>query len=75
MKATIRETEVAKMIYMGYTVKEIASLWDVSPHTVVSHKRNLFEKTGARNVADVCRWYVQNTPLNELFEGAVKRVS
>ena len=46
---TQREVEVLEKMSEGLTVKEIASLLYVSTHTIVSHKKNLLEKFGARN--------------------------
>ncbi len=39
-----RETEVLNLIARGYSRKEIASLLQLSRHTVVSHIRHIYEK-------------------------------
>jgi len=58
---THREWEVAELISFGLTEKEISDHMDIAFWTVKSHKKNLFNKTGCRNIADVTRWYLQET--------------
>lgn len=58
---THREWEIAELIAFGLTEKEIANYLDISISTVHAHKNNLFNKTGCRNIADVTRWYIQET--------------
>lgn len=58
---THREWEVAELISFGLTEKEISNYMDIAFRTVKSHKKNLFNKTGCRNIADVTRWYIQET--------------
>lgn len=55
---TDREIQVAKSISHGATEKEIGNALRISIDTVKSHKRNLFNKTGSRNIADLTRWYI-----------------
>lgn len=52
---TIREYEVLKLVSYELTIKEIASELYISIHTVVSHRRNLMSKLGAKNVAGAIR--------------------
>jgi len=58
-RVTHREMEVAELISFGLTEKEIANFLNFSIHTLKAHKRNLFNKTGCRNISDVTRWYIQ----------------
>ena len=44
-----REQEVLQLMSKGLTVKEIAHYLFLSTHTIISHKKNLIEKFGARN--------------------------
>lgn len=60
-RVTHREMEVAQLISFGLTEKEISEVLEFSHHTLKAHKRNLFNKTGCRNIADVTRWYIQHT--------------
>ena len=46
---TERETEVLVLLSEGLTVKEVASELFISHHTVISHKKSLYEKLGAAN--------------------------
>ena len=48
-----REEEVLKKIAQGYSSKDIAKLLFISENTVESHRRNLFAKLQANNVADL----------------------
>lgn len=48
-----RELEVLKKIAQGYSSKDIANLLFISENTVETHRRNLFAKLQANNVADL----------------------
>jgi DNA-binding NarL/FixJ family response regulator len=48
-----RELEVLKKIAQGYSSKDIAKLLFISENTVETHRRNLFAKLQANNVADL----------------------
>jgi len=50
-----REVQVLQLVANEYTTKEIASTLFISDHTVISHRKNLMEKLGARNVAGLVR--------------------
>lgn len=52
---TIREVEILKLVAHEYTTKEIASTLYISDHTVISHRKNLMEKLGVKNVAGLVR--------------------
>lgn len=56
---TAREFQVAGLISHGETEKEIGNDLRISVDTVRSHKRNLFNKTGSRNIADLTRWFIR----------------
>ncbi len=43
---TKRERDVLQLIYEGLTTNEIAEKLFISPHTVETHRKNLFIKTG-----------------------------
>lgn len=53
---TSRETEVLSLIAKEYTNHEIAERLFISPHTVVSHRRNLLQKLNAKNTAGLVRY-------------------
>lgn len=53
-----RENEVAAQIVLGKTEKEVAIELFVSTDTVHTHKKRIFKKLGARNIADLTRIYI-----------------
>lgn len=55
-----REKEVLKLIATEYTNQEIADELFISMRTVDSHKHNLLEKTGAKNVAGLVLYAVEH---------------
>lgn len=57
---TSRETEVLKLIVKEFTNQEIADELYISVRTVDAHKRNLLEKTGAKNVAGLVLFAINN---------------
>lgn len=55
-----REREVLILVARGMTNKEIASELNISPHTVISHRKNIVHKTGIRSVAGLTVYAVLN---------------
>lgn len=49
--ASKREIEILQLICAEKTIKVIATELFISPHTVVSHKKNLKRKLKAKNTA------------------------
>jgi len=45
-----REIDVLKMLTRGFSNKEIADKLYISVHTVISHRKNLVEKTGIKSL-------------------------
>lgn len=64
MPLTEREKEVLELIIKEYTNNEIAEKLFISNRTVDAHKRNLLEKTGAKNIAGLVMYAINN----QLFE-------
>lgn len=54
-----REKEILLLIVNEHTNQEIADKLFISPRTVDSHKRNLLEKTGCKNVAGLVMYAVE----------------
>lgn len=50
---THREKEIVKEIEKGLSYKDIASKLNISPHTVHTHIKNIYEKLQAKNRSDV----------------------
>ncbi|MBN2615401.1 MAG: response regulator transcription factor [Bacteroidales bacterium] len=57
---THRELEVLKLICQEKNTREIADQLFISLHTVETHRSNLLQKTGARNIAGLVKWAVEN---------------
>ena len=55
-----RERDVLILVAKGLTNKEIASKLNISPHTVISHRKNIVHKTGIRSVAGLTVYAVLN---------------
>jgi len=45
-----RETEVLVKLLSGFSNKEIADQLNISIHTVISHRKNIIEKTGIKSL-------------------------
>ena len=50
-----RENQVLQLISQEHTMNEIARKLYISPHTVISHRKNLLIKLEARNTAGMIR--------------------
>ncbi len=48
---TDRETEVLKLLATGLTNKEIADKLNISTNTVITHRKNISQKTGIKSVS------------------------
>lgn len=46
-----RETDVLKLLVEGNANKEIADKLNISTHTVISHRKNISQKTGIKSVS------------------------
>ncbi len=58
-KLSIREIEVLGLIMQGLTNNDIAEKLFISYETVKSHRKNILEKTGAKNTAALINYYHQ----------------
>jgi RNA polymerase sigma factor (sigma-70 family) len=56
---TSREKEVLQLLAEGRTNKEVATLLDVSPYTVESHRTNLMQKLNVHNTAEIVLYAVR----------------
>ena len=55
---TKREIEVLQMVTKGHSNKEIADLLFVSIHTVISHRKNISEKTGIKSASGLTMYAI-----------------
>lgn len=58
MELTKTEFEVAKLVTLGYSEKQVADKLCVSPKTVSNHKYNIFRNNKLNNVADLVREFI-----------------
>jgi DNA-binding CsgD family transcriptional regulator len=58
-KLTVREIEILGLIMQGYTSHKIAEKLFISYETIKSHRKNILEKTGAKNTAALINYYHQ----------------
>lgn len=61
---TDRELEILEHIVKEYTNQEIAEKLYISPRTVDAHRRNLLQKTGARNTAGLVKYAFQHNIIS-----------
>lgn len=61
---TEREKEVLILVIKEYSNQEIADKLFISKRTVDAHKRNLLEKTGAKNVAGLVIYALNNNIID-----------
>lgn len=55
---TKREIEVLQLLTKGYSNKEIADQLFVSTHTVISHRKNISEKTGIKSASGLTMYAI-----------------
>lgn len=55
LRISNREMDVLRLIGREMTLTDIASHLYISKHTVISHRRNLLSKFGAKNTAGLVR--------------------
>jgi DNA-binding NarL/FixJ family response regulator len=55
---TRREIEVLQLLCKGYSNKEIADQLFVSTHTVISHRKNISEKTGIKSASGLTMYAI-----------------
>ena len=56
---TPRQREVLQLVAEGRTIKEIATILDVSPRTVEFHKTNLVKNLGLKTTAELTQYAVK----------------
>lgn len=62
---TKREQSVLVLVAKGLTNKAIADQLSVSIHTVISHRKNIVQKTGIKSVAGLTVYAMVNNLINE----------
>lgn len=56
---TEREREVLQLLAEGKSNKEAASILDLSPYTIETHRQNLMQKLGLHNTAEIVLYAVR----------------
>lgn len=56
---TSTETEILKAIALGKTTKEIASERNLSFHTIITHRKNIFRKLDVNNVHEATKYAIR----------------
>ena len=64
---TNRELEVLEQIFKEKSNQEIAEDLFISLRTVETHKHNIMEKTGARNMAGLVKYAIREKLFDDLF--------
>ena len=57
---TGREKDVLRLLLQGFSNKEVADKLSISTHTVVSHRKNIIEKTGIRSLSGLAVYAILN---------------
>ena len=55
-----RENEVLRLLAEGNNAKEIASLLNVSPKTIETHRQHIMEKLNIHNLVDLVKYAIQS---------------
>ncbi len=61
---TTRETDVIRLIAMGYANKEIADRLNISIHTVISHRKNITEKLNIKSISGLTVYAIMNNMID-----------
>ena len=64
---TKRELEVLELMFNELSNQEIADKLFISLRTVETHKHNIMEKTGAKNMAGLVKYAIRNKLFDGLF--------
>ncbi len=59
-KLSTREHQVLKLICQEYNTQEIADALFISHYTVEGHRTSLLNKSGAKNIAGLVKWAIEN---------------
>lgn len=59
-----RELDVLKQLVQGLSNKEIADQLNISTHTVVSHRKNIVQKTGIKSQSGLTIYAISNNIIN-----------
>jgi DNA-binding CsgD family transcriptional regulator len=61
---SVREKEVLKLVALGHSNKVIAEKLFISIHTVISHRKNITEKTGIKSISGLTVYAILNNLID-----------
>ena len=59
-KLTKRENEILQMLVKGMKVREISDVLYISDNTILTHKKNIYEKIGVHSISELINYAYQN---------------
>ncbi|MGY3052916.1 DNA-binding CsgD family transcriptional regulator [Pedobacter sp. UYEF25] len=59
-----RETDIVRLLALGYNSKEIGDMLFISEHTVNTHRRNMVRKLDLRNTYQLIGWAFKQRVLS-----------
>ncbi|WP_028298306.1 response regulator transcription factor [Olivibacter sitiensis] len=59
-----RETEIVRMMSLGYNSRQIGKMLFISEQTVQTHRRNVIKRLGLRNSNHLIAWAFQVNMLS-----------
>lgn len=59
-----REIAILKKVALGYTNKEISDQLHISPHTVITHRKNITAKLGIKTISGLTVYALINNLIN-----------
>jgi DNA-binding NarL/FixJ family response regulator len=65
-RLTSSEQEIVKLIAEGFTTKQIASRKNISFHTVMTHRKNIFRKLSINSVSDLTRYAIRKGLIDNI---------
>lgn len=61
---TQREKDIVRSISLGFTNKEVADRLFISPHTVITHRKNITRKLGIKSVSGLTVYSILNNLIS-----------
>jgi DNA-binding NarL/FixJ family response regulator len=66
VKLTATETEIVRLITQGHTTKEIADKRNLSFHTIITHRKNIFRKLSINSTSELMMYAMRNGIIDSL---------
>ena len=63
---TATETEIVRLITQGFTTKEIADKRNLSFHTVITHRKNIFRKLNINSTSELMIYAMRSGIIDSL---------